>query len=448
MSQNFIVNALSRTLSTMFPEHFTNTKHQNYYADYGYPQVLEFQSFYVMFKRSGIARAGIVRPIERCWYDMPALCEMQPEDREGQPETRLEQNIRNRFDELQFWARIREADQRSRVGNYGGVIFRFADGKLHNQPVDRVPGGIEGLVEVIPFYESQLRVSTWDTDERSTTYGQPTMYLFNEAEIYDSDQRMYKTRSFDVHPDRVHIWSRDSTVTGIPSLEAGFNDLVTIEKIIGAGGEGFWKNAKSAPVLNVDKDANMQQLAQALGVPIEELPDKLDEVVGDWQKGFDQLLMLQGIDAKSLGVTLPQPEEFMMTALQSFAASISIPLKILVGSQSGERASTEDKSEWNETCQSRRNNYIVPNLMRIIRKLVRAGVLPECDWYISWSDLTESGMDDKVARVEKMAKANQAALGTGEVYFDVNEVRAVLGYEPREDDDTDFDDVDDDEQDA
>ena len=32
----------------------------------------------------------------------------------------------------------------------------------------------------------------------------------------------------------------------------------------GAGGEGFWKNAKSSPILNVDKEAQLSQMAQDL----------------------------------------------------------------------------------------------------------------------------------------------------------------------------------------
>lgn len=146
-------------------------------------------------------------------------------------------------------------------------------------------------------------------------------------------------------------------------LEAGYNDLLTLEKVSGAGGEGFWKNAKSSPVLEVDKEADIAKLAQMLGVETSEIADKMDEVVGDWQKGFDQLLMLQGIEAKTLGVTLPQPAEFYNTALQSFAASIEMPLKILVGTQTGERASTEDAKEWSQTISSRRTNRVIPLIM-------------------------------------------------------------------------------------
>ena len=40
-------------------------------------------------------------------------------------------------------------------------------------------------------------------------------------------------------------------------------------------------------------------------VPMDELPDKLDEAVSDFVRGYDKSLMMQGIKATPVGVTLP-----------------------------------------------------------------------------------------------------------------------------------------------
>ena len=88
-------------------------------------------------------------------------------------------------------------------------------------------------------------------------------------------------------------------------------------------------------MIEVEKDANLNQLATMLGSTIANLPDKFDEIIADYQKGFDKMLMLQGMKASPQSITMPDPKEFMNNALMSYAASLSIPLKILVGSQTG-----------------------------------------------------------------------------------------------------------------
>ena len=417
----------SRSLSSMFPGFFTKAKH-NHYRDFGFPENLTFDQLYAMYTRNGIARAGVDKTVGKTWQDLPFLLEQERDgsQRGTDKETTLERDIRQRFADLRLWARLADADAQSMVGAYSVLILRFADGRPFDQPVDAVPGGLDGLVEVIPAWEGQIEISSWETDQASPEYGLPKMYQFNESAVGNQKQ----PRQLYMHPDRVIVWSRDGTVNGRSALEPGYNDLMTMEKISGAGGEGFWKNAKSAPVLEMDKDAKLDQMAKSMGIAPTDLVDKINDQVEDWQKGFDQLLMLQGIQAKTLGITLPSPEHFFAIALQSFAASLSIPLKILVGSQTGERASTEDANEWSQTIMSRRATQTVPNVMALVNRLERVGIIPERDWYLDWTDLTEASMAEKIARADKMADINTKLKDSGEWGFTPEEIRGAAGYEP------------------
>ncbi|MBZ3690998.1 anti-CBASS protein Acb1 family protein [Phyllobacterium calauticae] len=440
-----VANALSRRLDTMFPGFFAQTKH-NHYADFGFPVTLAFQQLYDMYLRNGIAHAGVDKTILKTWQDSPFLLEYERDGSEHSnaddgagskkgsgkqsklaAETTLEKQIRQRFDDLRLWQNLAEADRRSMVGRYAGIIMRFADDKRFAEPVDHVPGGLDGLVEVIPAWEGQLSVHEWDTDEMSETYGQPKMFQFNEASV-QTGQANY--RNFQLHPDRVIVWSKDGTVNCRSMLEPGYNDLMTLEKISGAGGEGFWKNAKSSPVLQVAPEARIEDMAKAMGISADEIADKMDEQVSDWQKGFDRMLMLQGMEAKTLGITLPSPEHFFAIALQSFAASVPIPMKVLVGSQTGQRASTEDNDEWARTNMSRRTSQVMPNTMAFVQRLERVGILPEKDWYLDWTDLTESSPGEKIDRANKMADTNQKMSGSGELIFTPEEIRATVDMEP------------------
>jgi hypothetical protein len=429
MNLRLVVNNGVRQLSSMFPGFFPAAKH-NHYADFGFPTTLSFKQLYDMYLRNGIAHAAVDKTIAKTWQENPFILDHERDGSEGgdKKETPLERDIRLRFDALRVWQRLADTDARSMVGKYAAVILRLADGKKFDQPVDRVPGGLDGLVEIVPAWEGQLTVSEWDTDETSETYGQPKMFAFNEANVATGQQNH---RAFNVHPDRVIVWSKTGDLHGSSALEAGYNDLVTIEKIVGAGGEGFWKNAKSAPVLEVDKEAKIVEMAKAMGVQPSEVADKMNEQVEDWQKGFDQLLMIQGMQAKTLGVTLPSPEHFFGVALQSFAASVSIPLKILVGNQTGERASTEDATDWAQTNNARRANIVVPNILTLVRRLERFGILAAGkDWFIDWADLTEASMAEKIDRAVKMTEANDKMKDTREFVFTPEEIRAVADYEP------------------
>ena len=429
-ARQMLSNAAARTLQGMFPAFFGAAKH-NHTADFGFPERVDFNTAYEAYTRNGIANAGVDKTVEKTWQDLPYLQEFQRDGTKGgdQKETTLEAAIRQRFSDLRVWQHMAEADRRGMVGSYSALILRFADNKQLREPVDRVNGGLTGLVEVIPAWEGQIKPSAWNTDQTSEGYGQPTMFQFNESAVGETAQ----PRSFDIHPDRVIVWSKDGTLNGRSALEPGYNDLLSLSKIIGAGGEGFYKNAKSGLSIEIDKDAKLDSMAAAMGVQTADVVDKIDEQVESFNRGFDKSLMTQGMKVTPIQVSLPSPEHFFAVAAQSFAASMKIPMKILVGSQTGERASTEDAEEWSRTCMGRRTNQVIPAILTFVGRLEQVGILPAKDWFLSWSDLTDASIADKVALADKMADVNVKMKDTGEFVFTIDDMRSVADREPLSD---------------
>lgn len=427
MRGKLLANA-ARRLSEMFPGYSvgtTQTKH-NYAKDFGWPDHLGFNEFHKMYTRNGMAKAAVAKTVRKTWEDNPRFINDLSNGQNS-----VEKAIAKRMRSLRIWQKLAEADRRALVGGYSAVIFRFSDGRDFDQPVGDIAGP-EGLDGAIVAWAPQLKVVTWDDNRASESYGEPTMFAFHESNFLDNtegDNALPKTRSFNVHPDRVIIWSNDGTIYGDSLLKAGFNDLIDMEKIKGAGGEGFWKNAKAAPVLEVDKDASLRELAQALGVNEDGIFDAMDEQVENYAKGFDNLLMLQGITAKPMNVQLSVPESYFMVALQSFAASVEVPLKILVGSQSGERASSEDAKEWSQTINARRNDQVIPLLEQVLERFVQVGVLVG-DWDLAWTDLTVATMSQKLELAAKMANINNKSdvRKTGDKVFSDGEIREAVGF--------------------
>ena len=429
---------IGRHLSSIFPGFFrsTNTKH-DHYKDFGYPEVLDFDKLYAVYKRNGLANSAVERTLSKTWQGNAFLLETERDGTQrpsDDKETALEKEIRLHFRKLRFWQRIADLDRRAMVGGFSGLILRFADGKPWDQPVDFV-SGLKGLVGIDPIWAKQLRVSEWHQNElEPETYGKPKVFEFTETPIdpTEADKKPLQ-RTVQIHADRLFIWSQDGTILGDSLLQPGYNDLIDLEKIKGAGGEGFWKNARAAPVFETgDSTVTFADMAKAMGTTVEDLHKKMNDQVNNYNKGFDQMLMLQGMTAKALPITLPSPEHFWSAPLQSFAASIQMPLKILVGNQTGERASTEDANEWGETIMARRQNYTHPRLYELVEHLMAKRVLPaDKDWHLEQSDLTEANPAEKIERASKMTTINQSSVtADSTLTFTVEEIRKVAGYEP------------------
>lgn len=400
----------------------SSTKH-DYAKDYGWPDELSFEQLHRMYSRSGIATAAIDKTISKTWQTMPALWESE---KPGQ--SKSESDIRKHFARRKIWRALMDADRRSMVGCYSGAIILLRDNKKLEEPVDRVAKGIESVAGIIPAWEGQITVAEWDQDQLSETYGEPLFYQFDEQMVGDSTSAAVKT-SVRIHRDRMLIWSDDGTINCRSALEPGFNDLTDAEKIKGAGGEGFWKSSRGAPIIEAPKGLTPADVQRGMGVQTgAEVIDKLNEQVDDFQSGYDKALMLGGFTVSTLNTPLPQPKEFWETCVQGFAASMSIPFKVLIGNVTGERASTEDAAEWAQTNMSRRENRVLPILYDFIERLVAWGVLERKDWTIGWDSLTDASPTEKMSLAAQMADINQK-LGA-EPSFLPDEIRETAGFAP------------------
>lgn len=408
-------------LARVFPGAYgLNAKH-DYRKDYGWPEEVTFRQLYQMYVRSGLANAAVDKTIGKTWETNPAIWESeQPGD------SPAEADIAKHFARRNIWRALMEADRRSMVGCYAGAIILLRDGKPLDQPVDRVAPGIENVVAIIPAWEGQLTVVEWDMDNQSETYGEPVYFQFDEQAV-GNYQNVGKSQ-VRIHRDRMLIVSDDGTINCRSALEPGFNDLTDAEKIKGAGGEGFWKSSRGAPIIEAPSGVTPADIQRGMGVgtPAGVL-DKINEQVDDFQSGFDKALMLGGFTVKPLNIALPQPKEFWEPCVQSFAASMSIPVSILLGNTMSERSSTEDAQDWSRTNNSRRENRIIPVLNEMLERFVAWGILDAKGWTIGWQDLNEASPDDKLDRAAKMSAIN-AQSGTEPVFLP-DEIREEAGFQ-------------------
>lgn len=423
------VNAATR--GAMFGELFYTRDGRDVGAwdAYGYRAQLTFEDHYTMFSRFGIANALIKMIVDKCWQSEPWISTSE----ESREPNAWERRFMALADRLSLWERLQGLDWRQRIGRYAGLIMFVDDGKKLSEELVRMPSE-RSLVDVRPFVEGQLEPVQYDDNPMSERYGLPVTYQVNQQALGDKND--HAGLSAAVHHSRVIVWAEgadDGTIYGTPALEPVFNSLVSLERIIGAGGVGYWKAARQSPVMNLDKDANLAKLAQMLGTDLQGLPDAVDEQIQRWQKGFDQALMTQGFDVNALTFNVPSPKEFAANAMMDvFAHPDAAPMTIMVGQQTGRLASDEDQSQWAQQAEARRSKFLNSRIKMTIRRFIELGFLPDTpELYVHWESLQEPSPADKLELGKKMAEIVKSLVGTGiEAPFDANEIREACGFDP------------------
>lgn len=421
MKLNLLVNALAQ-IRTMRAAMLSglDAKRPRAWCEYGYASDLSFENYFMAYDRDGLGNAAVDIIADKCWQDHPWLIEGAP-DRESTALTSNEARIDRVFSQAKVWQSFKEADVMALVGGWSAIIIRIADSNELDQPT--AAPSIEALTELVPVWANQL-TAVYDNNQVLQHY----VYAEPQTDISPA-------RNVNVHPDRVVIVGDPSRSR--PLLKAGFNALTTLEKVLGGAGESFLKNASRQLNVNYDSEVDLEDIARANGGSVAELHEKLSDHVRDINSGVDLLMMTQGAAVNPMTVAVSDPMPSYNVALQVFAASVKIPVKVLVGNITGERASTEDIKQLNDRCQSRRVSEVTAHIEKFVAKLKAIGMLSAGQYSVMWNDLRESTDAERAEHVTKLAtivetiaRAEQSQLMTGTApVLTLAELRSALGYD-------------------
>lgn len=388
-----------------------DSKRQSAWCEYGFKDDLTFDDLYKLYRRGGIAHGAVNKLASNCWKTNPQVIEGEQSD-ESQEMTPWERGSIQVFNH-RFWRTFARADVRRLVGRWAGILLHIKDSREWIEPV--VKG--KALQKITPAWASALKVATRDSN------GSITMWQYTET-LSDGSTAQRK-----IHPDRVLIIG-DMSEDEIGFLEPGYNACVSLEKVEGGSGESFLKNAARQLNINFDKEIDFNNLASLYGVNVNELQARFDEVAVEVNRGNDTTLTTQGATVTPLVSAVADPSPTYDVNLKTFSASVDIPSRIIVGNQSGERASTEDQIYFNGRCQSRRGELSF-DIEDMVEKLIYLQIIkPVAKFSIVWDELNEQSPSDKLESASKMSSINQTALASGEQVFTVDEIRVAAGYEP------------------
>lgn len=441
---HFLVNALADAARVgrdraLYAGQFNgNTKRTKLWDEFGYPDTVTFEMLHRAYRRNSSAYAGVHKTLDSCWIDKPVIIEGPLVDK-SKKETEWEKTVTRLL--KKHWAKIKDADRRNLVGHYSAIILQIKDNRDWAEPVDislvkRL--GEAALVKLIPAWESQIKPGNYDIDTLSETYGQPVNYTFNEQPVGD-DGTYGNIRSVTVHPSRVIILAEgsedDNMLSGIPLNEAGYNDLLDIEKAKGGSAEGFLKNASRQLGIEFSKETDMATLKKAAtDAGFKDLGDALNDKIVRMNRGTDAALVMQAGQASVLSVAPADPTPTWTVSANSYSSTILCPFNMLYGKQTGNLASTEDKTAWAIRCNERRSGWQSWLITAVVQRWCDVGVIPQpktSEITVDWSDLLAPGDSEKLDNMGKLADIaykTQQAYGTPAV--EINEIRAAGELEP------------------
>ncbi|HBM3111094.1 TPA: DUF1073 domain-containing protein [Klebsiella oxytoca] len=387
------------------------------WCEYGFKEELTFDDLYKLYRRGGIAHGAVEKIAGKCWQTNPEIIEGDASD-ETRQETAWEKKTKQVFTN-RLWRSFFDADRRRLVGRYAGILLHIRDNKAWN--LEATKG--RGLEKVTVAWAGSLTVSEWDTGLNSKTYGQPKMWQYTERLPNGS------TRRVDIHPDRVFILG-DYTDDAIGFLEPAYNAFVSLEKVEGGSGESFLKNAARQLNVNFDKEIDFNNLASLYGVTVTELQDKFNEVAGEINRGNDVLMTTQGASVTPLVTSVADPSGTYDVNLQTAAAGVDIPTRILVGNQQAERSSTEDQKYMNSRCQTRRGDLSF-EIEDFCDKLIELQIVDSVSQKtVIWDDLNEQTGTERLTNAKTMGEINLTMQGSGEnPAFSREEIRTAAGYD-------------------
>ena len=364
------------------------TDDRDIYKALGFESSLTFKHYWEQYKRGDIAKRVVEAPVTESWRLPPMIIE---NDSNETTEFEDQWDVLNR--EKKVLNYLLRADKLSGIGRYSGLLLGLDDGRSLDQPV----GTATQLLYLRPYKEENAVIKTFVSDITDERFGLPELYEIQTTAV-STDSNSTKTRL--VHWSRIiHIAEGllEDDVYGTPRLEAIFNQLKNLELVSCGSAEMFWRGALPGFAFILDKDAVLDSsLTEAT-------------MATDLEKYFHNLqrsVNLQGMDIKSLAPQVADPSNHIDIYVSLISGATGIPKRILIGSERGELASSQDETAWNKRLEERRINFISPNIIDpFIQRLQKFGILKEASYSIEWKPIAVPSEKEKAEIVKPLSEA-------------------------------------------
>ena len=356
---------------------------------------LVYSYYWNKYDRDSIAAAVINRPVKATWNGALVIVEEDGDVKDS----KLAKEWKQLNKDVKAKQRLRKVDTLAGIGRYAVLLFGFDDVK---EPADwQKPAiGKKGLRYLKQIDEPNAIIDQWETNSSNPRFGKPCRYKITFLDTTDKGETLKEVL---VHHSRVqHVMSPSLTseVYGTPRLKAIINRLDDLEKISGGDAEMFWRNAR--PGYTALPRDNYAMGATAI--------TNLETELDSYEHDLRRFITAEGVDIKALQQMVADPLNHFDIQIQAISAEKEIPKRILMGSERGELASSQDKDSWNEVINTRMKEEAEPEILRpFIDKCMEHGILPKVESYtVIWEDVFAQSEKDKAEVGSKRAATLKA----------------------------------------
>lgn len=432
-----------------------------------YPHEGEFQfdSFYLRYIRQAEAQAVIDKPVNDTWQETPTIHDEAHTDTD-EPQSAFEQKVEE-FLEGEHTRRkpihrLRTLDKLARLGHYAVMVIGFADGRelktpiggvsddslseeeraeLEAEPGVNVPDNfrepefqeerLDGLMYLAVFAEDRIVDLDTNSDMTSPRFRLPEFFDIITQEVEEAEH------DSDFDSDKIH-WTRaihvpegtlEDDLEGTPALKPVFHELLNIDKIKAASGEGFWRAGYQGLHVQPPRDAR--------GEPMEfDDPEAVHDEISEFLNNFDRELATPA-EINSIESNVGNPMPHLEANYQSISAATDIPKSILTGEDRADTANSQDIRQWHQKIGQRRNSYAEPVILKpLIQRLIDSGILPEPEgegFTVEWPALDEMSEQEMWEMRNTIAKTIDLLSpgGNSSQFAEVSELRQAIGWGPQ-----------------
>lgn len=371
----------------------------------GYARTLGPMDYWSRFRRGGIARRVVVALPKATWRGGGELVE----DQDPNVVTEFEEQFFLLAERLHLWSRFLRADILAGLGQYSVMLVGFP-GEL-NEPITAGSVGQIGYMQT--FSESDVTIKEYELDAQNPRFGQPVIYSIKRLDAKNPHigKPVHWTRLIHVADGLL-----DNEVTAPPRLEAIWNYLDDLDKVVGGGSEAFWLRANQGMQIDVDPELELET----------EDEDKLKDEADEYANGVRRIMRTRGVKVTTLGSDVADFSPQASSIINLIAGTVEIPQRILTGSERGELASTQDRSNWHDRVSDRRSEYAEPYIVRmLVDRCIEYGYLPTpTEYEVRWPQIQYLTDIERADVADKWAGVNQKY--AGELVILPNEIRDLL----------------------
>ena len=394
-------------------QHFGGNR--DLYEVLGYPRDVDVNMLASMYERGDIAARIVDAYPDATWRKPPEVTGAIAEEWRA-----LEAR-------LNLWRVLHRLDRLANIGHYGVLFLGLDGGEPPSEPAERTD---YRLMYAQPHSERTAQITAWEDDPSNPRYGMPKMYRITTGVNWTGAGA--GKRDLNVHHSRVvHVAERamEDPAIGTPRLMRVVNRLMDLDKMAGGSAEMYWQNVAMLLAFIAEGD----QVAEWSPETKQEQKQQIDEMM----HGLRRTLRLSDVRAEQLapGLQGADPAPVIDSLMDLIAGSEGIPKRILLGSEAGELASSQDENSWESRVDERKEQHAAPGIVEpLLSKLQWLGCLSRGEFKVEWPESATMSDEKRAEVANTKAGALKAYMSTpgAERIVDGNEFREWLGMDPAE----------------